>query len=68
MPESNLSSDEDGFGFWAGKLLEKKGVKLQRVNKARFGVEIDTSDDNGTSVKNDTSGCYLSPIVAVGVS
>ncbi|GKB34171.1 hypothetical protein Tco_0879113, partial [Tanacetum coccineum] len=32
MPESSLSNDEDGFGFWSGKILEKKGVKLQRVN------------------------------------
>nr|GEU56130.1 ubiquitin carboxyl-terminal hydrolase [Tanacetum cinerariifolium] len=40
VPESNLSNDEDGFGFWAGKLLEKcyKGstrqgsvLKLTRV-------------------------------------
>ncbi|PWA61612.1 hypothetical protein CTI12_AA371540 [Artemisia annua] len=60
MPESNLSNDEDRFGFWAGKLLEKKGVKLQRVNEARFGVEIDTSDDSGTSVKNDTKLAFWS--------
>ncbi|GKA08268.1 ubiquitin carboxyl-terminal hydrolase, partial [Tanacetum coccineum] len=60
MPESNLSNEEDGFGFWAGKLLEKKGVKLQRVNEARFGVEIDTSDDNRNSLKNDTKLAFWS--------
>ena len=29
MSKTNLSYDEDRFGFWAGKLLETKGVKLK---------------------------------------
>ncbi|GJS44565.1 hypothetical protein Tco_0594686 [Tanacetum coccineum] len=56
-----------GLLFARRKLLEKKGVKLQRVNEARFGVEIDTSDDNGTSVKNDTKFVFWSSNMGSGL-
>ncbi|XP_076942792.1 uncharacterized protein LOC143612777 isoform X2 [Bidens hawaiensis] len=55
------SADGGGFGFMAGKLLERKGVKLQRFDEGlEFSVKIDAGNDNGVLLKNDTKVVFWS--------
>ncbi|KAK9068138.1 hypothetical protein SSX86_012249 [Deinandra increscens subsp. villosa] len=54
------STDSGGFGFLAGKMLEAKRGKLQRVDDARFSVKIDESNYNGIQLKNDTKVVFWS--------
>ncbi|XP_076924006.1 uncharacterized protein LOC143586325 isoform X3 [Bidens hawaiensis] len=57
-----------GFGFMAGKLLERKGVRLQRFDEGLgFSVKIDAGNDNGALLKNDTKVVYWSSDTGSGL-
>ncbi|MFS7924622.1 putative nucleotide-diphospho-sugar transferase [Helianthus anomalus] len=66
--DPTMSKDGGGFGFIAGKLLERKGVKLERFDDGLgFSVEINAGDDNGIVLKNDTKVVFWSSDAGSGL-
>ncbi|KAL9992629.1 putative RNA-directed DNA polymerase [Helianthus debilis subsp. tardiflorus] len=66
--DPTMSKDGGGFGFIAGKLLERKGVKLERFDEGLgFSVEINAGDDNGIVLKNDTKVVFWSSDAGSGL-
>ncbi|KAI3756690.1 hypothetical protein L1987_56512 [Smallanthus sonchifolius] len=61
MAEPTVSKDGGGFGFMVGKLLETKGVKLQRFDEnLGLSVKSDAGNDNGILLKNNTKVVFWS--------
>ncbi|KAL8263827.1 hypothetical protein R6Q59_021957 [Mikania micrantha] len=68
MSKPTTSLDRGGFGFLAAKLLEMKGVKLQRLDEGLgFSVEIDTDNNSGLLLKNDTKFVFWSADMGSGL-
>ncbi|KAK9059072.1 hypothetical protein SSX86_021691 [Deinandra increscens subsp. villosa] len=68
MAEPTVSKDGGAFGFVAGKVLESKGARLQRLDgDLGFSVKTDTGNDNGILLKNETQVVFWSSDTGSGL-